>query len=108
MDRGGPCNGPPDLSGLFVEEVKPVPMQVPVRRHTIWITSLLVAAVLVPAAGSATRVLPTLYVDYTMNCTFTITDDAGKRISSIPPGTYQIQIQTPVASEPSTCRESTT
>jgi hypothetical protein len=35
-------------------------------------------------------------VDYAMNCTFTITDDGGKRVSSIPPGTYQIQITTPV------------
>jgi hypothetical protein len=72
-------------------------MAVRVRRFSTLIMLLAVAGVLVPAGSSRTRVLPTLYVDYTMNCTFAITDDAGKRISSIAPGTYQIQIQTPVA-----------
>ena len=27
-----------------------------------------------------------------MNCTFTIADDDGKRVTSIPPGTYQISV----------------
>ena len=31
-----------------------------------------------------------------MNCTFTITDDDGKRVTSIAPGTYQISVTTPV------------
>ena len=31
-----------------------------------------------------------------MNCTFTITDDDGTRVSSIAPGTYQIQVSSPV------------
>lgn len=72
-------------------------MVVPVRRFSTLTTLLLVAAALAPAGGARSRALPTLYVDYTMSCTFTIADDAGKRIGTIPPGTYQIQIQTPVA-----------
>ena len=57
-----------------------------------------VMAATIPAA-SATRsdqVLPTLYVNYTMNCTFTITGDNGARVTSIPPGTYQVFITTPM------------
>src|SRR5579884_269074 len=48
--------------------------------------------------GSAARAaLPTLYVAYTMNCTFTITDDSGAKVTSIPPGSYQVQVTSPVA-----------
>lgn len=42
------------------------------------------------AAGTAT-----LYVNYTNNCTFTITTDSGAVATTIPPGTYTIQISTP-------------
>jgi hypothetical protein len=38
---------------------------------------------------------PTLYVHYTMNCTFTITGDNGAAISVIPPGRYQVQVTSP-------------
>jgi hypothetical protein len=38
---------------------------------------------------------PTLYVHYTMNCTFTITSDSGAAISVIPPGRYQVQVTSP-------------
>jgi hypothetical protein len=69
----------------------------PVPRFWKLISVLALAGVLVPAAGSRRSALPTLYVDYTMNCTFTISDDSGRRVSSIPPGTYQVQIMTPVA-----------
>ena len=31
-----------------------------------------------------------------MSCTFTITDDNGRRVSSIPPGTYQVLVTTPM------------
>jgi hypothetical protein len=41
-------------------------------------------------------VLPTLYVDYAMNCTFVITDDDGRRVTSIAPGTYQVYVRTDV------------
>jgi hypothetical protein len=39
---------------------------------------------------------PTLYVRYTVNCTFTITGDNGAAISTIPPGTYQVVVTSPV------------
>ncbi len=62
---------------------------------------LAVAAVLVPAGNAGLRAdappaFPTLYVVYTMNCTFTIQDDNGKRVSSIAPGTYQVEVTTPI------------
>ena len=59
--------------------------------------ALVAAAALAPAGSPRPFALPTLYVDYAMNCTFTITDDAGRRVSSIAPGTYQISIRTPVS-----------
>jgi hypothetical protein len=48
------------------------------------------------AQAPARAALPTLYVHYAMNCTFTLVDDAGKTVSSIAPGTYQIAVSTPV------------
>ena len=39
---------------------------------------------------------PTLYVQYAMNCTFTIVDESGKTISAIPPGTYEVEVSTPI------------
>lgn len=45
--------------------------------------------------GVARAVLPTLYIAYTMRCTFSITDDGGKPVSSIAPGTYQVNITSP-------------
>jgi hypothetical protein len=71
-------------------------MALAVRRFSTLIALLVAAAALVPAADSRVSVLPTLYVDYTMSCTFTILDDSGKKVTSIAPGTYQVQVQTPV------------
>ena len=53
---------------------------------------------LVGAASASARVaaLPTLFVNYTMSCAFTITDDGGARVATIPAGTYQVIVQTPV------------
>jgi hypothetical protein len=51
------------------------------------------ACCLVSSAGAA---LPTLYVHYAMNCTFTIVDDSGKTVTSLAPGAYQIAVSTPV------------
>ena len=49
------------------------------------------------APSPATQLrLPTLYVDYTMNCTFSIVDDSGKPVTSIAPGTYQVDVSTPI------------
>jgi hypothetical protein len=58
----------------------------------------LVAVVALATAGSgtATGSLPTIYVVYAMNCTFTIQNDSGQVISSIPPGLYQVDVRTPV------------
>jgi hypothetical protein len=71
------------------------------RRASILLALLAAAAIVVPAssakhAGRATTEIPTLYVEYTMGCTFTIQDENGNTISSIPPGTYQIEVQTPI------------
>ncbi len=72
-----------------------------VRRTSIFLVVLAAAAVLAPAGvagkrASAPPAYPTLYVKYTMNCTFTIQDDDGKRVSSIAPGTYQVEVSTPL------------
>jgi hypothetical protein len=64
----------------------------------VTIAGVLAAAVLLVPAALARRtdeVLPTLYVNYAMNCTFTITSDGGSRVTSIVPGTYQVFITTP-------------
>jgi hypothetical protein len=57
-----------------------------------------VAAALVPAGGARVQqtVLPSLYVEYTMNCTFSIFDDDRRRVTTIAPGTYQVFITSPV------------
>jgi hypothetical protein len=59
------------------------------------------AAILVSIGGAGLRTIganaPTLYFMYSMNCTFSIVDDAGKPITSIAPGHYQVDIRTPVA-----------
>src|SRR5262245_55759499 len=69
----------------------PVPMALFVRR---FVTP---AAVLATAgAGSRDTVLPSLYFDYAMNCSFTVTDDNGRRVTSIAPGTYQVFVRSVV------------
>jgi hypothetical protein len=61
------------------------------------IALLAVTAVLVPVAGAARAAnVPTLYVDYTNQCTFTIQNDAGQTVTSIPAGTYEVEVQTPI------------
>jgi hypothetical protein len=59
------------------------------------------AAVFVPVVSASSRdaappATPTLYVNYTMNCTFSIVDDSGKPVTSIAPGTYQVMVTTPI------------
>jgi hypothetical protein len=72
-------------------------------RRIFMLTGLVVAlgALFAPSALTVVRedppkALPTLYVQYTMNCTFSIIDDFGRRVSSITPGTYQIEVSTPI------------
>jgi len=60
--------------------------------------AVLVAVATLAAAGSLgsrAALLPTLYVNYTMGCTFTITNDAGATVTSIAPGSYQLLVITP-------------
>jgi hypothetical protein len=71
------------------------------RPVSILIVVLAIAALLAPAGSPSSRAgapptAPTLYVVYAMNCTFTIRNDAGARLSSIPPGIYQVEVSTPV------------
>ena len=72
-----------------------------VRRVSILLAVLAAAAVLVPAGSASSRdagqpALPTLYVVYTMNCTFSIVDDPGRPVTAIAPGTYQVEVSTPI------------
>src|SRR5438874_12250756 len=55
-----------------------------------------IAGCIVPGVARANTALPTLYVHYAMNCTFTLVDDSGKAVSSIAPGSYQVAVSTPV------------
>ena len=72
-----------------------------VRRALTLTAALLAAAVLVPVSSAGRRdngapALPTLYVVYTLNCTFSIVDDRGNPVTSIAPGSYQIEVSTPI------------
>ncbi|HZO98598.1 MAG TPA: hypothetical protein VFB42_14650 [Gaiellaceae bacterium] len=72
------------------------------RRSPTVAATLASALALVPAAAARPLddpghpTFPTLYVVYAMNCTFSIVDDAGRKVSSIAPGTYQIEVSTPI------------
>jgi hypothetical protein len=60
--------------------------------------SIVVAAILgvtLLGAGTARADDPTLYVGYTMNCTFAITGDNGAPVATIPPGNYQVLVTSP-------------
>lgn len=46
--------------------------------------------------STAAPVYATIYVTYTDQCTFTITNEAGAPITTIPPGQYQVDVSTPV------------
>jgi hypothetical protein len=74
-------------------------MRVIARRVTVFAAALAVAAVMVAGGSTANNAaaLPTIYVMYAMNCTFQIVDDKGNPITSIPPGTYQVDVRTPLA-----------
>jgi hypothetical protein len=59
-------------------------------------TVIAVGLVSTGSAGLRTTANPTLYFMYAMNCTFSITDDSGKPVTSISPGHYQVDVRTPV------------
>ena len=71
-------------------------------RARIYVAALVVASLLLPVrpgradSSPPASSLPALYVNYTMNCTFTMTDDAGKTLTSVAPGNYQILVTSPV------------
>jgi hypothetical protein len=77
-------------------------MAVRVRRLSILIAVLALGATFASPGFSGSRdndppaAMPTLYVQYTMNCTFSIVDDFNRHVSSIAPGTYQIEVSTPI------------
>ena len=63
------------------------------------VAALAVAAILVPIGSSKTAThagVPTIYVQYAMNCTFSFVDDSGHPITSIAPGTYEVEVSTPI------------
>jgi hypothetical protein len=70
------------------------------KRRIAPLTALVavLAFCLVSTAGAGQRATasPTLYFTYAMNCTFSIVDDSGKPVTSIPPGRYQVDVRTPV------------
>jgi hypothetical protein len=71
-------------------------MAVRVRMFSILAAVLVVAAVVSAGSARAVTVYPTLYVNYTDNCTFTIVNDQGSPVSTIPPGTYEVEVTTPI------------
>jgi len=72
-------------------------MSVRMPNATKPVAALLLAAALAFAAQASAKpaAIQTLYVTYTMKCTFTITDDSGTNVTSIAPGLYQVQVTTP-------------
>src|SRR6516225_913682 len=68
-------------------------------RHVASFAAALALAALMVAGGSPANnpQLPTIYVMYAMNCTFQIVNDQGQPITSIAPGTYQVDVRTPLA-----------
>src|SRR5262249_24996294 len=56
------------------------------------------AAALALSLGHAARAAdPSLYANYSPNCTFTFVNDAGAAVSNPAPGTYQLVVATPFA-----------
>lgn len=68
------------------------------RVPMLLVVVVLVAASVVPQALAAhsTVPLPTLYVNYTNQCTFTVVNDAGQQVTAIAPGTYELDVSTPI------------
>jgi hypothetical protein len=62
------------------------------------VAAAVASAALLAAHGAALAdtSLPTLYVNYTMSCTFGMTDAWGKTLTAIAPGAYKILVTSPV------------
>src|SRR4051812_48349900 len=65
-------------------------------KHIQAVTVALSVGAMLAAPGSIGATLPTLYVKYAINCTFTITNDNGGSVTSIAPGTYQVDVTSPL------------
>jgi hypothetical protein len=84
-------------------DLEVVQMAARVRFVSALIALLALAAFLVSSGtagsiaggGQQQQQLPTLYVNYTMNCTFAIFDDNNNPVTSIAPGSYQLFVTTP-------------
>lgn len=73
-------------------------MRASIRRVAGLAAALALASVVVAGGTPANNPqLPTIYVMYAMNCTFQLVNDQGQPISSIAPGTYQVDVRTPIA-----------
>ena len=71
-----------------------------VRFVSALFAALAMAAFLVSSGSAGSKAggqqqLPTLYVYYTMNCTFAIFDDNNNPVTTIAPGSYQVFVTTP-------------
>jgi hypothetical protein len=71
------------------------------RRIPILLAVLAVAAALAVPSALASRSaapvpLPTLYINYTNQCTFTVVNDAGQPVTSVAPGQYELDVSTPI------------
>jgi hypothetical protein len=71
------------------------------RRVSILLAVLVLLAAIVIPSALARRLaspvpLPTLYVQYTDQCTFTVVNDAGQPVTSIAPGQYELDVSTPI------------
>src|SRR5579871_3371719 len=75
-------------------------MPVLARRITTLGVAMAMAMTLVAAGTAGSPVnqssLPTIYFLYSMNCTFTVQNDAGQTITQIPPGQYEVDVRTPI------------
>jgi hypothetical protein len=75
-------------------------MGVRLRFVSFVVAVIAAAAIAVPGAVAGSRdsspAFPTIYIVYTMNCTFSIVDDRGNPVNTIAPGTYQVEVQTPI------------
>ena len=72
--------------------------------RTSFLVSLTAGLALLSAASSRAA-LPTLYFHYAADCTFQLVDDSGNQVTTIPPGSYQVVIDTPFsfATSPASC-----
>jgi hypothetical protein len=66
-------------------------------RSRLWIAAALAAATALAFGHAARAADPSLYANYASNCTFAFVGDAGTAVASVPPGTYQLVVDTPFA-----------